>query len=171
MYVKGASPTPGDTSPKTSPQRERAAYLVSRMVGLDGLVPETVLSPGQTVSVQRFVRGKRPRFARVDASVLELFDYIIANTDRHSGNWFVAERSKWGMWAIDNAYSFSRDHKQAPPCYIVVLPSVAQQVGYLLTDNERIHRPLRQLLSLAERKALIKRLTHIWNRAHEQHLE
>jgi len=102
VWLKGESPTYDWNDRANSPYKERAAYLVDRMLNLK-LVPPTVLLlfDGKVVSAQRWVNGNRPSYA--EPAIIVVFDYIIANSDRHDENWLI-ENGK--VWAIDNAYSF-----------------------------------------------------------------
>lgn len=94
---------------------ERAAYLVDRFLDF-GMVPPTVIREldKRTGSVQRFVsdaktgheltRKEIDQLADGDKLKLNILDILIANTDRHGGNFLVkGER----IIAIDHGYSFS----------------------------------------------------------------
>jgi len=101
--------------PHTQYKREKAAYLVDSQLGF-GMVPETkIVEYGDMGigSVQKWiekgknVQGDPDKFVYgldEDASWKSgLFDAIIGNIDRHSGNWLI-EDSK--VWLIDNGFSF-----------------------------------------------------------------
>ena len=91
--------------------RERAAYLISRFLGFD-FVPPTVIKVvnGEEGSLQEFVEdaqvGSEVRDGDVlneEMSKLAIFDSLIDNLDRHSGNYLV----KGGrIFAIDHGYTF-----------------------------------------------------------------
>uniref|UniRef100_A0A6M3JQK2 PI3K/PI4K catalytic domain-containing protein n=1 Tax=viral metagenome TaxID=1070528 RepID=A0A6M3JQK2_9ZZZZ len=95
VWLKGKSPTGGNDS--QSPYHERAAYLLDRMLHFN-IVPPTVLQllEGEVISAQKFVKGKRPRISI--PPILALWDYIIDNSDRHDGNWYLAHRPEPSMW-------------------------------------------------------------------------
>lgn len=93
---------------------ERAAYLVDRFLDF-GMVPPTVIREldKRTGSVQRFVpdaktgreltREEMDQLTDGDKLKLNILDILIANTDRHEGNFLV----KGGrIIAIDHGYSF-----------------------------------------------------------------
>jgi len=79
--------------------REAAAYEVAKVVGMDDLVPPTVVREvnGKEGSLQLFCSGvpamaHRPlgRYdGEVDSKRAAAFDFIMGNTDRHLGNWLV----------------------------------------------------------------------------------
>ena len=123
---------PGGLDPK---KMERAAYLVSRILKF-GSVPETVLrkklSFGDNIDpeeiddltagrdeedqvvIQKFVPGKTAaeleggEFSMPDELLLEMsiFDYIIANADRNTGN-YIFQKNK--IHTIDNELSFGEE--------------------------------------------------------------
>jgi hypothetical protein len=101
--------------------RERAAYLVDYYLGFD-LVPPTVIRTenGAYGSFQEFVpdskTGKQSGFtssqyppsSRDEFYRMWVFDYLIHNTDRHSGN-FLLQGDR--VVAIDNGLSFTDDER------------------------------------------------------------
>lgn len=97
--------------------RERAAYLVDRFLGFN-LVPPTVIREidGEIGSLQQFVPDSKtiyeiPKDELVKGTLqqelkkLWIFDYIIYNSDRHSGN-FLIKPAEERIYAIDNGLSF-----------------------------------------------------------------
>lgn len=96
-------------------KRERAAYLVSKMVGIE-LVPPTVIREldGETGSMQQFIEDAEsvyetdPDDPLRKEELMRLFalDYIIWNTDRHGGNILF---NKGKVVAIDNGLAFGKD--------------------------------------------------------------
>lgn len=154
VWMKGESPTPGDYD--RSPYCERAAYVVDEALGFR-LVPPTILHlhDGKVVSAMKWVRGSYPTISR--PPLLYIFDYIINNDDRHSGNWLIKPSGR--VWAIDNALSFS--------------PYVGDIVGYelpdkirvkiveVLKDTRKFRRRLKALLNKEQIDAVIKRMRKV----------
>jgi len=84
-------------------------------MGWDDLVPQTVVKKGpvQTGSVQKWVTGKTAgqssgavlqRITEFEKERLFAFDVVIANADRHGGNFMVT--STYKIKAIDNGFAF-----------------------------------------------------------------
>jgi len=154
VWLKGVSPT-GDNDESHSPYHERAAYIINEMLGL-GLVPSTILHlvDGEVVSAMKWVRGKRP--CQPQPPLLEMFDYLICNTDRHGGNWLVKPSGR--VWAIDNAYSF-RDYRYADDFDYVELPTkIKQKMQDVAKDPRKFYRQLGGLLDRKQITAVIKRI-------------
>lgn len=100
-------------------KRERAAYVVDQHLGFD-LVPETVIKDGPEGigSVQAWVNKADVGYKLTSAEEalvtestkmkLDLFDLLVANSDRHGGNWMmVKEGAEAGrVVAIDNGLCF-----------------------------------------------------------------
>lgn len=93
--------------------RERAAYLVSEMLGFD-FVPPTVIREvdGQVGSLQRFIEGHNLGLDHIwdseerrteEFAKLLIFDYIIWNMDRHGANYLVKDER---VLAIDHGNCF-----------------------------------------------------------------
>lgn len=165
FWLKGESPVGYKDKDANSPYYERAAYLVSRMLRLR-LVPYTAitLENGKVASAQRWVKGKRPTM-RVTA-LLEVFDYIIANTDRHHGNWLI---SRGRVRAIDNALSFGcgdlihNDLRR----YIDELSTteraeLMERLELVLADQEKLHKRFDCLIGKRKTDALIDRMRTVW---------
>lgn len=97
-------------------KREAAASSVADLAGMHDLVPATVIKDHEhhgVGSLQHFRQGKVARMlpdndkfgdnAR-DIARAGTFDYLIGNTDRHSGNWLVSPENK--LQLIDHGHSF-----------------------------------------------------------------
>lgn len=103
----------------TMAERERAAYLISKEMGLDN-VPATVLRKikGELGSAQSWVEKKTAELAQTAnykklgtfmkqnkdklKTKMEIFDALIENTDRHLGNYLMGKEK---LIYIDNGYS------------------------------------------------------------------
>ena len=161
VWIKGQSPT-WESTPELSPYNERAAYLVNKMLGLRS-VPTTVLrlKNGKLVSAQRWVKGKKPNMTHCPP-ILNLFDYIIRNNDRHAGNWLIKPSGK--VWAIDNAYSFTDRGSQVPDCK--ELPEddktkLKKKLQSILAEPQKIHKMLDSLIGKEKTDALISRMADV----------
>ncbi len=90
--------------------REVAASVIAEVLGFADLVPPTSFR-GEGASIQEYVEGltpfevSNPFTSDEDAARAAIFDYLTANSDRHTGNWLL--RSKGGkIVIIDNGSSF-----------------------------------------------------------------
>ena len=165
--------------------RERAAFLVSRDLGFD-LVPETVirhLDGYGPASLQSFVDdattaiqlGLRDEGSPVSIGVrypelvqpfkdMQIFDYIIYNSDRHDGNFLIQGRNR--LFAIDNSLSFGHDYltifleNDEPPSEEVV-----KRLGDFLGDMDTLEffkHSLENLIKEDEIDALINRIRYVY---------
>ena len=158
VCMKGASMTGGGN--EKSPYRERAAYLISKMIGFRDLVPPTSLHTldGKVVSIQKWVKGGLP--PNYDKpNDLKLFDYIIANTDRHRNNWFTRPNGK--VWAIDNAYSFNSGLLPYKTSHIPVPPKIILRLEMLVAYPDSVYRRLGKLLSKQEIEEVLMRMANV----------
>ena len=102
-------------------KRERAAYLISEFFGF-GLVPATVIRrevEGRIGSAQQFIEDAKMLASEHELeehdesntehpiSNLELFDWLIWNSDRHLANLLLSQNR---FHAVDNGLSFSADN-------------------------------------------------------------
>lgn len=91
-------------------ERERAAYLISKRMGVPA--PTTVIRdiPGKGRSlVSRGVSGQEARIAYTepnpeDVHRVALFDSVIGNTDRHAGNYLIDDAGR--ISPIDHGLAF-----------------------------------------------------------------
>jgi hypothetical protein len=94
--------SPTDSRPNipagTQAKREEAAYLVDRHLGHFGRVPPAVSSglEGRSGSLKFLVtqgvdhkNGQIPEFSTKDYRRIALFDHVIGNLDRHTGNFLI----------------------------------------------------------------------------------
>ncbi len=138
---------------------ERAAYLVDRFLDF-GMVPPTIIREldNRVGSVQRFVpdakighelTGKEmDQLIDEDKLKLNILDILIANTDRHDGNFLVKEGGR--IIAIDHGYSFGGTAPgflhfkfRSPP---EITPEIKGKIEKLAFD-EQSKSILRDLLS------------------------
>ncbi len=158
MWLKGISPTGGYATDYRSPHHERAAYIVNNMLNLK-LVPPTVLSlvDGKVVSAMKWVRGSRPHGEK--PVKLAVFDYIIANGDRHYGNWLITPSGR--VWAIDNAYTFGNLYVDAFYYREALPPTVKRKLREALKNKEEFHRQLDSLVGRRQVTAIVKRIKKV----------
>lgn len=102
-------------------ESEVAAYRLSRLLGL-AMVPPTVLREydGRHGSLQLWVERARTEQQRREAgdlapepiewmqqrAIMRVFDALVANADRNTGNSLVDDR--WQLWMIDHTRAFQR---------------------------------------------------------------
>jgi uncharacterized repeat protein (TIGR03843 family) len=158
-------------------QRETAAYLISKSLGWE-LVPPTVLRDGTRGlgSVQLFIPNNDSEHyftvqedARFVTTLrrLALFDFIVNNADRKSGHCLVGDDQR--LWAIDHGICFHTEYKLRtviwefsempidPPLY----DDLKRLHTSLLDEQNSLTKILCQLLSNAERAALIARTKNL----------
>lgn len=98
--------------------REAAAHGTAELLGLDDLVPTTVVRANglEVGSAQAFVPDAGVAYGLPedkqydgdkDVSRAAAFDFLIGNSDRHMGNWMVSNAGK--LVLIDNGLSFPSD--------------------------------------------------------------
>jgi hypothetical protein len=115
-----------DENPNTMAHRDAATSGVARIVKMDDLVPETVMTEmeieGATYegSLQQWAFGSKNaysfpeesgmRFGKVSGDVERsaAWDWFTGNLDRHGNNWMVNEATG-KMTLIDNGMTFSQD--------------------------------------------------------------
>lgn len=110
-------------------QREAAAYDVSKVMGVDDLVPVTVQRTdnltGDVGSLQEFVKGKPAHMLKdpfdgpKDHARAAAYDYAIGQTDRHRGNWLIGDEGprKGKFVLIDNGLAFPKTNKTSDAFY------------------------------------------------------
>ena len=104
---------------------EAAAYQLSQLLGL-GRVPPAVQRTidGRSGTVQIWMEATRPEIELVEANalsppdtvrflrqkqIMDVFDSLIANTDRNQGNLLVDRN--WNIWLIDHTRAFKQSSK------------------------------------------------------------
>ena len=163
-------------------KRERASYLVDRVLDLD-IIPPTVIREldGEVGSAQEFVedpvvvgdlfgededdRTFRDTEFQEQAIRLWIFDYLIWNSDRHWGNALVKNNK---LYAIDNGCSFGI----CDPVYLDTYYDTDIPEALRLHFLERLHNEalleistelLRELLSEEEVEAFRYRWNNLKN--------
>jgi hypothetical protein len=112
-------------------KREVAAYEISKIIGMTDLVPPTVLRDidGSIGSLQAWETNAKSANtfeniadkygkSQVDIQRASLFDAIMGNTDRHSGNWLVTREGK--LVLIDHG---------------LILPNIARHLTIDIADG------------------------------------
>jgi len=146
---------------------EVAAYEIAQLLGLDR-VPPVVLRTidGDEGSLQLWMEGTRTEASRLEAKeappevaswvlqrrLMEAFDLLILNEDRHQGNVLADEQGK--LWFIDHTRAFQR-----VPAVISSI-SVCERSFYerlKSLDPKEIRQRLRPYLTPGEIAALIAR--------------
>jgi len=166
-------------------KRERAAYLVDKFLGFD-LVPPTVIRKidDQIGSLQQFIPDtkagceiQKDDLVKKDAmrreiAKLNVFDYIIYNSDRHGAN-FLVEFEQNKIHAIDNGLSFGRDSLRMVTTYDLadfssldwsVSPEVTKNLQEFLVRKEEqkmFTEQLSTLLNEYEIESCMKRIEKI----------
>ena len=122
-------------------RRERATYVMSRLLGWD-LVPPTVEREGEmgVGSLQLYVPPvKQSNYFNLledhadDALRMAVFDLVVNNADRKAGHCFVAQAG--GVWGIDHGLTFN----MAPKLRTVIWDFAGQRVPRsLLADLRRL---------------------------------
>ena len=166
VYLKGSSPTAGLM--QNSPYYERAAYIINVMLGLK-LVPPTILylvknsyddGKDELMSAMKLVRGKRPSRREDDKPiVLDVFDYIIANTDRHDGNWLIKPSGR--VWAIDNAYAFNTDHVYEIRDTYQLPVMLKRTIKKIVKNPKELRGTLLKLITRAEINDVLARMKYV----------
>lgn len=115
-YAKGGVP------PGTYARREAAAYGVAAAMGMDDLIPPTVVRerglPQGVGSVQAARSGRKQREVDYDARFgadeadlarAAVLDYVLGSSDRHTNNWLIGDDGK--LILIDNSLSLPVEYR------------------------------------------------------------
>lgn len=160
-------------------KRERAAYLIDRFLGFD-LVPATTIREfdGEEGSLQRFIPEAKtgydltPEKFTVLAPQLKkmwIFDCIIANTDRHDGNFLVTGEK---VYAIDHGLALSsQTYSTFRPLFDTPgWEEISETIKHFLSweDGVRIlELLLLELLSSEEVSGVLSRIKKVDSMLHE----
>lgn len=149
---------------------EVMAYEASEAMRMH-LVPPTigVSIGGECGSLQRWIEDAdegywaTQRMKRDDWDKLQVFDWVIGNTDRHGANYLIGQDG--AVYAIDNGYSLLAGSTR-PSTYqfeIFAKEGMVQWVLFLLkrTDKARLPRPARGMMESVEE------LCHSWMESDE----
>lgn len=130
----------------TYAEREAAAYDVDQALGL-GVVPPTITREidGKTGMVQEFIKADyRHNFNEVDPDSIygaAVLDIVTGNTDRHSGNYLVANGK---FVTIDQGLTFPDSSSEFRPDAIAqalsVIPSTKMSEGFAAQIVERLEK-------------------------------
>lgn len=158
-------------------RREAAAYIITQALGWR-LVPPTVLRDGtrglgsvqfyidHDADMHYFTVQSNARFAQT-LRQLALFDFVINNADRKSGHCLIDAEQQ--LWAIDHGICFHTEYKlrsviwefSGEPIEVALLANLRALQKQLIDEASDVHCTLCQLLSEAERKALLNRLNYL----------
>ncbi|HVS03597.1 MAG TPA: hypothetical protein VMT16_12570 [Thermoanaerobaculia bacterium] len=99
---------------------ELAAFELARLLGYDAIPPTVLRRAGKRGSLQLWIEGAMTEAERLEKGIepppeqaehfhrqrqmADLFDQLIANTDRHMGNFLVTP--DWTLWLVDHTRSF-----------------------------------------------------------------
>lgn len=160
-------------------RREAAAYRLARLLGWD-FIPPTVIRDGpQGVgSVQAFVRHDPEShfFVQRDDPALvpqlqriAIFDFIANNADRKGGHCLLDEAGQ--IWGIDHGLCFHEEYKMRTVIWDwaeEAVPEdwlgVVEEVGLQLAASTSEAAPFLELISKAERTALLSRIDRLLRR-------
>lgn len=153
-----ADERPGAIDPGTCYRRERAAYEIDQLLGLN-VVPPVVIRKISNVpgSVQEWKANCETAFEAggdswtVEADPMDVYgiavlDYITQNTDRHTGNFLVDRnygRPENKLWAIDHGYSLPHDADLGVAYYL-------SEPHRYLTDVNRLKLPKEMISRLSK---------------------
>jgi hypothetical protein len=148
---------------------EPAAYELARLLGYDNIPPAALRrlydKPG---SIQVWLEGvmretdrQRQKTPPPDAlhwnrqvQMMRLFDALIYNTDRNTGNILID--AQWTLWMIDHTRAFRRHNDPMHPNSIVIVERTVWERLQKTTDEE-IRTRLQPYLRRAEIDGLLKR--------------
>jgi hypothetical protein len=148
---------------------EVAAYELSRLLKMDKIPPAVPRNvDGQDGSVQMWVENTMMETERRDQEIavpdrlrfrrqfydMRVFDNLINNTDRNSGNILIDD--DWKLWLIDHTRSFARG-KELPAPQEVQGCSRPLFEAIKALDDDVVTERLRPYLPAAEVKALLER--------------
>jgi len=150
---------------------EPAAYKLSLMLGLDNVPPATLRKlKNKSGSVQIWVENAMtdnamkhkniqppdPKRWNKQLQMINVFDALIYNTDRNSGNLIITP--DWKIWMIDHTRAFRRNpNLQRPDSINQCERGMYQKLKGL--DEAAVRAELREYLSSSELDALLKRRT------------
>lgn len=148
---------------------ECAAYELGLMLGLD-MIPPAVLRRvgGERGSVQLWVekamtegdrvrQGLRPPDSRAwwrQQAAMRVFDALIANSDRNTGNSLIDE--DWNVWLIDHSRTFQIPRGERTYATVNQIPAPLWDALRAL-DEDATRAQLRDYLEPAQMSALFRR--------------
>ncbi|MEM8929537.1 MAG: hypothetical protein AAGE94_00080 [Acidobacteriota bacterium] len=148
---------------------EVAAYETARLLGLDNVPPATLRTiDGREGSIQLWVENARSETERIEAGevpddptsllyqkhVLRVFDALIYNFDRNTGNLLLDDVGK--LWFIDHTRSFKRLPALPDPGRLVVCERRMWQRLQAI-DAELLRERLAPYLDTVQINAVVKR--------------
>lgn len=148
---------------------EVAAYRLSRLLGLDNVPPVVrrkvggkngtlQLWVGDTMMekerVKKRIRPPSPLQWMRQSQIMYLFDNLIFNEDRNTGNILIDP--DWKLWMIDHTRAFRRDKKLRTP-QTVRLCSRALWAKLTQLDEDQLRQEFDGILNKSEIEALLTR--------------
>lgn len=155
--------------------RERAAYLISEILGWH-IVPPTILREGPHGwgSLQYYVEhDPQEHYLTLQGQcvdqvqIIALFDALINNADRKSGHVLLGDDDQ--LWAIDHGVCFHADYKlrsviwefSGQPIPNQMMAGLVAFQSWLCQGNDPAYTELSQLLDPRELDALSHRLDRL----------
>ena len=149
---------------------ERAAYEMSRLLGLDNVPPTVIRQFGRDrVSLQLWIENAMTEEARTQEGLrapnrmewtrqvqtMYLFDDLIGNVDRNQGDCLI-DRETWKLWMIDHSRAFQRDNRLR---YVEKIMYCDRAVWERLRalDQEEVRQKLGEYLTRYEVEAMFER--------------
>lgn len=175
-----------------SPYNEAAAFIISQIFNFN-VVPKTIITnlnvrgKNETGSLQIYVEGKTAQQLGTEtqayipeSDLIWLFDKIISNSDRSTGNYIITEDGR--QHAIDNGRSFflgnaieynmASEHWPAIKEKLIATlrshPEVLKKIKSV--PNKYLREALADTLYLSEIKAVLSRIQTLRSLAHQEGL-
>ena len=164
---------PHDLSLFGGHKREVLAYELSELWGFH-LVPATVEREirGKNGSLQHFIKAptwrqyefqkQKTKLLEIQLAKQDLFDYLIANDDRHFENFLVTENGR--LVSIDHAWAFKKSYNPKIPRNLHVLPAqekrdIAERLKFFARND--FSKQLKNYLNSSEIDNLMKRVDNV----------
>jgi hypothetical protein len=159
---------------------EPAAYVLSRLLGLENVPPAILRTIGDrpgslqiwiensmTEKVRLRNRTRVPNDARIllEVQIMTVFDNLIYNSDRHGGN--ILYDRYWNLWMVDHTRAFHVSDELLNPAGIHGCEANLWRSLKSL-DRDQVRERLSQYLEPDEMDALLNRLDSLVEHIQEQ---